>query len=132
MTQTDNKQFIKQVFKDTFENMDASEENYSHYFAKEYVQHVDGKTLNYTEFLAHMKALKQAMKTIAIDFKIILADGDKVATVHKVHGIKRDGGTIHAQVNAIFQIKDNQIILCDELTHLIQGNSDDKDLGSRH
>lgn len=36
-----------------------------------------------------------------------------------------------AQVNALMQIEDGKIVLCDELTHIIHGDASDKDLGSR-
>lgn len=131
MTISENKQLIKNMFHDVFEDTNASEITYEKYFSKDYVQYVDGKTLNYDDFVNHMRALKSALKSAKITFKYIVGEGDKVATIHIAQGIKKNGGTVETQVNAFFQIKNNKIILCDELTRLIKGEETDKDLGSR-
>lgn len=132
MTSDETKIFVKEIFKNTIENMDATEETYAQYFSQDYVQHVDGKTLNYTDFVAHMKAQKNVIKSAKVTFKHIITEGDTVATVHIVNGIKKDGSIIEAQVNALFKIKNKKVVLCDELTHLIKGEKSDRDLGSRH
>jgi hypothetical protein len=101
--------------------------------ARQFIQEVfSGKTLDYQQFVAHMKAQKKIIKSAKITFKYIIVEGDKIATLHIVDAIKQDGSCIEAQVNAIFQIKDKRIFLCDELTHLIKGDKSDKDLGSRY
>lgn len=132
MSPDDAKQLIKAAFIDLIENGNASEETCAKYFSKDYTQYVDGKTLDYTHFVAHMKVLTSTLKSAKITFKHLIAEGDKVATVHIVNAIKQDGKHIEAQVNALMQIKNNKIILCDELTYLIHGEKSDKDLGSRH
>jgi predicted SnoaL-like aldol condensation-catalyzing enzyme len=132
MTSNDTKKFVKEAFTNTIENMDATEETYAKYFSRDYIQHVDGKTLKYDDFIAHMKAQKNVMKSATVNFKYMIVEGDKVATVHIVNGVKKNGGIIEAQVNALFQIKDKKIVFCDELTHLIKGDKSDRDLGSRH
>lgn len=38
---------------------------------------------------------------------------------------------IEVQVNAMFEIQNNQLISCNELAHLIHGEESDQDLGSR-
>ena len=38
---------------------------------------------------------------------------------------------IRAKVIAVFEFKDQKLISCDELTHLIEGSNDDRDMGSR-
>ncbi len=125
------KQFIRNVFSNVVENMHATEATYATYFSKTYVQYVDGEKLNYADFVAHMKAQKNVMQSVKITVKHIVVEGDKVATIHVIDGVKKNKTRVKAQVNALFQIKDGKIILCDELTHLIAGEKSDKDLGSR-
>ena len=62
----------------------------------------------------------------------MIVEEDHVATIHIVDAIKNNDEIIKVQVNALMQIKDKKIILCDELTYLIRGEKSDKDLGSRH
>lgn len=132
MTLHEAKEFIKAAFVNLIENKNADEETCAKYFSKEYIQYVDGKILNYDHFVAHMKALMATIKSAKVTFKHIIAEGDKVTTIHRVNAVKHNGSQIEVQVNALFQIKDNKIILCDELTYLIQGEKSDKDLGSRY
>ncbi|MES2204085.1 MAG: nuclear transport factor 2 family protein [Pseudomonadota bacterium] len=132
MSPDEVKKFIKEIFVTLIEEREVSEATCARYFSKEYIQYVDGKVLDYDHFVKHMKTLMATIKSAKVTFKHIIVEGDKVATVHNVKAIKNDGSHIEAQVNALMQIKNNKIILCDELTHLIQGEKSDKDLGSRH
>src|SRR5258708_2979725 len=94
MTSDETKRFVKEIFNNVIENMDATEETYAKYFSKDYVQYVDGKILKYNDFIAHMKAQKNVMKSIKVTFKYMIAEGDTVTTVHLVDGIKKDDGVI--------------------------------------
>lgn len=127
-----NKQIIQDAFRDVIENTSAGEEMISQYFSKDYRQFVDGKQLNYDQFVAHMKAQKLAIKSVKVSFENMLSDGDKVSTVHIVDAVKKDGSIIKVKVIAMFQIDQGKIMLCDELTYFIKGNDVDRDLGSRH
>lgn len=125
------KQFIQDAFKAIIVDTNATDETYSTYFSKDYIQYVDGKELNYKGFVQHMKALKAALYSATVSFRHIIAEDDKVSTVHVINAIKKDGRKVVAQVNALMQIEDEKIVLCDELTHIIHGDASDKDLGSR-
>jgi len=125
------KDFLKIAFEHTIEDVHATEADIAKYFSKDYVQYTDGVKLTYDDFIAHMKAQKEAMTSIKVTFKHMVAENNQVATVHIIDGVKKDGGTIQGQVNALFMIKDNKLIYCNELTHLIKGSKKDKDLGSR-
>lgn len=130
MSPSEMKEFIREVFTNVMENMQATEETYAKYFSKDYVQYVDGKTLNYNQFVAHMKKQKEVFKSAKITFKYIIVEGDKIATIHVGNAVKKDGGIVEAQLNAVFQVKDGKLVLCDELSHLIKGEKSDSDLGS--
>lgn len=132
MTTEDRKKYIRTMFAEVLENQNASIETYEKYFAKDYIQHVDGKTINYAQFVAHMTALKSSVQNIRVDFKRIIAENNNIISIHHVHATKQDGNQIEAKVIAHFQLRDDKIILCDELTHLLKGEHADKDLGSRH
>ncbi len=124
------KQFIQAAFNNVLENLPLADSVCDKYFSKNYIQYVDGKKLNYDDFILHLKMLQLKMKSIKITFKHIIVEDDKVATLHIVDGIKNDGEEVKVQVNALMQVQEGKIILCDELTHLIQGQASDKDLGS--
>ncbi len=131
MTPDEVRQFLKEAFAAIIENMAAGEEDYAQYFSPDYVQHVDGKVLDYDGFVAHMAKQKSVLESTRVTFKRIIVEGDQAATVHMIHAVKKDGGVVEGQVNAFWQIKDRKIVLCDELTHMISGDEADRDLGSR-
>ncbi len=111
--------------------MAPSDADFEDCFSKDYVQHVDGKVFNDLDFVQHMKAQKRVMRSLHIEFKQMVAEKDQVYTLHIAKGIKKDGSTIEAQVNAYFQLKNDKIVFCDELTRLNKGSKEDQDLGSR-
>ena len=78
-----------------------------------------------------MEVLKNAVHSTQITFEHLVAENDKVCSIHYAQGIKSNGQKIKAKVIALFQFQDDQLILCDELTHLVEGSTEDRDLGSR-
>lgn len=131
MTPIETKQLIRDAFVNVLENPDATDATYADYFSKDYIQHVDGKTLNYDGFVAHMQTLKSVVETMKVTFEQLIVDGDKVCSVHVVDAIKKDGNEVQIKVIAYMQIKDKKIVFCDELTHMLKGEKSDRDLGSR-
>jgi ketosteroid isomerase-like protein len=123
---------IREMFTEVFykEKVDAS--TIAHYFDPDYTQYVDSHTLNYDKFIQHVQALKAAVSSIRITFEHVVEEGDKVCSVHIAEAVKKNGDKIKAKVISLFQFKNDKLILCNELTHLIEGNEEDSDLGSRH
>lgn len=131
MLSSEIKNFVKKALVDVVENMAVTKETYARYFSKKYIQYVDGKTLDYNKLINHMNAQKSILKSAKITFKHLIAEGNKVSSIHIIDAIKKDGGVIKAQVHAFFEVENNKIILCDELTFLISGSKGDVDIGSR-
>ncbi|HEF8774596.1 TPA: nuclear transport factor 2 family protein [Providencia stuartii] len=101
------------------------------YFSPDYIQIVDGKKIDYTEFVAHLNALKNAVESISITIKSI-AEGDGcVHTQHIACAKKKNGEISEFEVFACFHLSNNKIICCEELTRMINGKKADEDLGSR-
>jgi hypothetical protein len=125
------KDWIREIFANVVEDMKADELVISKYFDPEYVQHADGKRLDYDDFVAHMKCQKSVLQNVQVTFAHILADGNKIATSHVVKGVKTSGEEIEAHVIAIFQSRSAKLVRCDELTRLTKGAAAHGDLGSR-
>ena len=130
MLPSEIKDFVKNALVDVVEDMATTEETYARYFSKKYIQYVDGKTLDYYKLISHMKAQKSILRSAKITFKHLIAEGNKVSSTHVVDAVKKNGGVIKAQVNALIELKDDKIILCDELTFLIEGSKGDEGIGS--
>lgn len=124
------REFIQEAFSNILEKSTVAENVFEQYFSKDYVQCVDGKKLNYDDFVQHIKTLKSVMKTMNVSFKQMVVEEDWIATLHIVDGVKHSNEAIQVQVNAFMKIREGKIVWCDELTYLIKGEHNDKDLGS--
>lgn len=123
---------LRATFQAVFESNDFNPQVISQYFDQAYIQVVDGKELNYDQFIDHIRTLKKNLFNVRIDFKHLIEEQDQVASVHFASGTKSNGAHVKAQVIAYFQFKGNKIIYCNELTRMIIGEQGDEDLGSRH
>ena len=99
-------------------------------FDADYQQQVDGKTLNLDDFKKHIAYQRDIISDVQVEFEHIMIEDEKIFSCHRVFATKKDGSKIEARVFALFGFKDNKIAWCDELTHLVCGNNEDKNLGS--
>jgi len=106
-------------------------ESLSRYFAPDYVQDVDGKRLDFNGFIDHARTLKKSLRGGRVTIENIIVDGMTIADVHVVDAEKTNGDTLRAKVIAFYTVRDGKIVRVDELTHLLQGAAEDRDLGSR-
>ncbi len=120
------------LLRDVFEKKDVDEATINRYVSPNYVQHVDGKTLNYASFLAHIKKQKQIIDSLQFSFISMLHEGKTVFSNHEVRVIKKDGKRLKIKVIAQFTVEHGRIVACDELTHMLEGNTEDEEFGSRH
>lgn len=110
---------------------DMNTKDYTKYMSVNYIEHIDGKTFNFKQWLHHMNGLKNLMKSYELTFDQIVVEGDQIATNYVVHATKKDGSKLNIRIIAIFKIKDEKMLTCDELTHVINGAPKDKEIGSR-
>lgn len=101
------------------------------HFAPSYRQWVDGESLDFEGFVAHMAALDAAVASVAISFTSVLEEDDQVATRHLIESMSRDGHGARFEVIAIFRVGSGGILSCHELTRRIEGRGEDRDLGAR-
>lgn len=126
----ENTAFIKERFKGMFESSDLNE-NFIHKIVDQsYIQHVDGETLGFDGFVKHLKALKEKTKSIEIDFKTLIGEGEVVFSNHVVTATMKNETKVVIHVIAEFRVKDRKMYYCDELTSLIDGASANRNLGS--
>ncbi len=102
--------------------------DYSKYMSDQYIEHIDGQTFNFQQWLHHMLTIKQMMKSYQLTFDEIVVEGDQIATSYVVHAIKKDGTHLDIRIIALFKIQNGKMIYCDELTHLLNGPANQKNL----
>lgn len=132
MNSTENlsKNFIERVFKEVIEDLNANEKTISQYFSPDYIQQVDGHRLNYEDFVQHMIVQKSLMNSIMVSIERCIIEGNAICTVHRVDAIKKNGEKIAVKVIAYFEVENKKIRLCDELTHLLEGDKKNQNIGS--
>jgi predicted SnoaL-like aldol condensation-catalyzing enzyme len=127
-----NKELIKEGFEIFFNTPNFDETYLRTKFDVSYRQSVDGTEMTLEEFIEHAKLLKSRTHSINIQFKSIISEGEIVFSNHIIHAIMNDGSETTIQVIAEFRIKNGKMYYCDELTRLIQGNQESRDLGSAY
>lgn len=128
MTPEESKKWIQEALHYGF---DMNTTDYTKYMSESYIEHIDGKVFNFQQWLHHMSGLKSLMKSFKLKFDEILAEGDQIAASYVVQATKKDGTKLDIRIIAIFKIKNNKMIYCDELTHVLSGPAADKNLPSQ-
>jgi len=106
-------------------------ESLTRYFAPDYVQDVDGKRLDLAGFIDHARVLKKSLRRARATIEKLVVDGNTIADIHVVDAEKTTGATLRVKVIAFFSVRDGKIVRVDELTHLLHGAAEDRDMGSR-
>ncbi len=125
-----DKQHFQRIFKEILENPLVNEKIIEKYFSRDYIQHVDGKTLNYNDFVRHLNTLKKTIKHLSITIRSIVKENEIIFTNHLISGIAQGGKTIKGEVIAEFRLKNDQIYYCNELTYITGGDEENKNIGS--
>ncbi|MGU5795041.1 nuclear transport factor 2 family protein [Aeromonas hydrophila] len=102
-----------------------------HWFCPDYVQLVDDQRLDRATFEQHLLVLRQSLARCEIHFVSLLAEGNRVHSLHRVRAWRHDGAQIECKVSALFTFQGERLSHTDELTCLLAGEPADRDLGSR-
>jgi len=107
------------------------------YFAENFVQHVDGKTLTYDDFVQHMKAQKSKIEpSVTITWHELHASKhDSVVHIISHHSVsatmKSDSSPIEGSVVMLAKInEEGKIFQVNEHSHISKGSVAAQDIGS--
>ena len=107
------------------------------YFDRDYVQHVDGKTIGYDEFVEHMKVVHGKIKDVSVRWKELHAyafanDGKRETHIFSHHVVsykdRASGAEGSAEVCGLFKCGTDLIFECNEMTTVTHGSL--ADIGS--
>ncbi|MGE0971731.1 nuclear transport factor 2 family protein [Klebsiella sp. WOUb02] len=124
-------QIVIDALREIITNPRHEEDKIALYFSPDYQQQVDGKSLDYRGFVGHMALLKSLTAKMSLTVLAVAGDGDTVFTHHHVNVDKKSGQQSEIAVMARFTLASGRIVRCDELTRLLVGEPEDRDLGSR-
>ena len=125
-----NKELIRTVFHLLFESESLDETVITSYFSTDYVQHVDNETLDFTEFISHIKKVREKIASCRINFNTLIVENNIVFSNHTVNAIMKNGASIQQHVLAEFRLCNGRINFCDELTCHQKGDKSESNLGS--
>lgn len=122
---------IEEIFENVTENMHPDASLIERYFSPLYQQDVDGHRLDYNGFLQHMIKQKSMVKSVKITIERCVVEENKICTIHRVDVVKNNKQKVVVKVIAYFEFdSDGKLIICDELTHVLEGTKEDRELGS--
>jgi len=130
MTDQEARDFLSQVFQALFDPS-VTAEAVGAFFAPDYVQIADGKELDRAGFIDHVRVLKNTLRSGSVTLEKVIASGSTIASLHVATGLKKSGATVQMKVHAFFEIENGLIRRTEELTHMVTGLAEDRDLGSR-
>ncbi|ROS01770.1 SnoaL-like protein [Sinobacterium caligoides] len=120
--------YLRQTFGTFFNNPEAMESELS----DDFVQVFGGKINSRADFLAHVSVLQQSLTGAKIRFEDVSIDKDGVISeIHTIALNKKDGSEAVLRFLAFYYFKDGKLSKVDELSAVVQGSSEDRDLGSR-
>lgn len=126
-----NSKLVLHALKEIITNPIYNEDVIKTFFSLNYHQIVNGKNLNFDDFINHIKFLKQQTTYIKLTVIASAASGNTVFTHHKVVANKVDGTIASFEVLAHFSVMNQKIASCKELTRVIDGVDSDQDFGSK-
>ena len=104
------------------------------YFDRDYVQHVDGKTIGYDEFVGHMKVVHGKIQDVSVRWKELHAyafanDGKRETHIFSHHVVsykdRASGAEGSAEVCGLFKCGTDLIFECNEMTTVTHGSLND-------
>jgi hypothetical protein len=122
-----NKQLVKEAISAVLET-DGSQQDYSKYVARNLMAHVDDKTFDYQQWVAHVQTVKAATKSMRVAIKAMTAEGDIVNANFVIHVVKPDGSELDMQVLEMFWLHNGKIVYVDMFSRIISGDSADAGL----
>src|SRR3990167_5353038 len=129
MSPDEAKQFVKTAVSYALENM-SPDMDYSKYVSKDFINPIDGNTFNYEQWVTHQKHIKEMVKSMKPTFDVMVAEGNNVAAIFRVHLVKKDGTELEVEDMGFFKIKDHKIVYVKELTRLLKGPEGEKNIGA--
>ncbi|MEM6890754.1 MAG: hypothetical protein AAF636_21865 [Pseudomonadota bacterium] len=101
------------------------------YMTPDYTQCVDGVVLDFEGFVKHLKTLQSTFRMVDFTFEKVVASGTTILDIHIVDAVKKGRVDNPDEGHSVPSYAWEQIERIDELTHLIEGDAEDRNLGSR-
>lgn len=121
--------FMENMYRDILENLKV--EKIPDYFSPNYVQTTGGENIDYQGFVDQIKDLKQHVESIQVlPLEETVCEGNRMALRYLRRVTKKNGLLSNVAVLGIFEIQDDKLVRCWELSKVILGEKEDKALNA--
>lgn len=101
------------------------------HFNADYRQRTNGDWTTREQFAEHIKHLRAIISNAEVKVLDELTDGSRYAERHRVVVTKRDQSTVEQEVYVFAQLdSDGKFLSLEEVTLMVQGAEQDRDIGS--
>ena len=130
MTREDAEALLRTAFNDLF-NRNADRETIDRHVSQDYTAWSDGRVIRRHQFEEHVLAIRKDIESMEVAFEDVVTADDRIAAVMTFTLHRKDGRTSQMLVHAFYTIREGKIHRLSELTHLLTGAEEDRDLASR-
>jgi hypothetical protein len=114
------RQMLDQLFAGTL--------NPAQLMSPDYVQHTDGRRLDYAGFVAHLQHVRNAVREVRFAVLDACCSGNLLADRHIAEVHHHDGRISRIEVSMFTRLAGGRITRIDETTHSLDGNDADREL----
>ncbi len=130
MTREEAVTFLDKMFQEVFTES-GKPEYADRYFSQDYRAESNCNFLDRKMFDDHVLALQKDIRVLECAYGDVITTPDRIAAVLTFTVHKTDGKTAKVRSHAFYSLEDGKIARLQELTHVIEGGSEDTDIASR-
>ena len=119
---------LREALRDMLSQLFAGTLDPAQVMTADYIQHTDGKRLDYKGFVAHLKHVRNAVREVRFEVLDACCTGNLLADRHIAEVHHHDGHISRIEVSMFTRLANDRITRIDETTRSLDGNNADREL----
>ncbi len=128
ITQNPSETALREALRDMLSQLFAGTLDPVQVMTVDYIQHTDGKRLDYSGFVAHLKHVRNAVREVRFEVLDACCTGNLLADRHIAEVHHHDGHISCIEVSMFTRLADGRITCIDETTRSLDGSDADREL----
>lgn len=124
--------FLKSWREIFLENNETPQDNIARYFCRDYQFYVNGHLLDFDLMVDRARRMRGEIDTALIRIVEAVGEGNKLAEIHEVDVVTKDGAKSMVRLHNFLTFADNKILTVRSLTMNIDGDERHGGIASRH
>ena len=130
MTDDEAKEFLLTAY-DQFIRKAPDQQTLDRYFTDDFTSYSDGAVMDRHQFESHLSVLHSELRSFSVRFEQIITAEDRIAAILLIDFEKTDGAKSKVKVYVFYELRDGKLCAIDEITRLISGDPEGRDLVRR-